>query len=55
MRIAPTSLTSKVTNLLYLTQASSDATSQEAIFLASRETRMNLINVNLRPYTPGPG
>ncbi len=36
-------LASKVTDFLYFTRVSSDATSQEADFLASREARVNLI------------
>ncbi len=42
--LASTSLASKVADFLYLTRASSDTTSQEVVFLASREARVNRVN-----------
>ncbi len=42
--LASTLLASKVADFLYVTRASSDATSQEVIFLASREARVNCVN-----------
>ncbi len=41
--LASTSLASKVADFLYFTRASSDTTSQEVIFLTSREARVNRI------------
>ncbi len=41
--LASTSLASNITDLLYFTQASSDTTFQEVVFLASTEARVNRI------------
>ncbi len=41
--LASTSLPSKVADFLYFTQASSDATFQEVVVLASREARVNRV------------
>ncbi len=46
--LASTSLASKVADFLYFTRPSSDATSQEVIFLASREARVNRIFWNVK-------
>ncbi len=39
--LTSTSLASEVADFLYFTRASSDATSQEVVFSASREARVN--------------
>ncbi len=43
MQEVSTSLSSEVADFLYFTRASSDATSQEVVYLASSEARVNYV------------